>query len=85
MSNDSSDILHRKSSGFDHLCSFICDHLCWSKTIQFKERKLLIPIVRLPPGRVLCPVEAYVRPVRLFPPHPPRLPFCTPRELVLAQ
>ena len=46
----------------------ICVH--WSKTIQFKERKLLIPIVRLPPGHLLCPVQAYERHVRLFPAPP---------------
>ena len=51
----------------------ICVH--WSKTIQFKERNLLIPIVRLPPGHLLCPVQAYERHVRLFPAPPSSLAF----------
>lgn len=42
----------------------------WSKTIQFKERKLLIPIVRLPPGHPLCPVQAYEHHISLFPATP---------------
>ena len=40
------------------------------KTIQFKQRKLLILVVRLPPGHPLCPVQAYERHVTLFPAPP---------------
>ena len=42
----------------------------WSKTIQFKERHLLIPVVRLPSSHPLCPVQAYERHLRLFPAPP---------------
>lgn len=42
----------------------------WSKTIQFKQRKLLIPVVRLPSNHPLCPVQAYERHLRLFPAPP---------------
>ena len=37
-----------------------------TKTIQFGERKLHIPLLRLP-GSSLCPVSAYHRMVRLIP------------------
>lgn len=57
----------------------------WFKTIQFKERKLLTPIGRLPPGHLLCPCKVMSAMSVFSPPHPPRLPFCTPRELVQAQ
>ena len=33
----------------------------WSKTIQFRERQLLIPVVRFSKGHPLCPVQAYER------------------------
>ena len=33
----------------------------WSKTIQFRERQLLIPVMRLSQGHPLCPVQAYER------------------------
>ena len=39
----------------------------WSKNIQFKERQLLIPVVRLSSNHPLCPVQAYERHLRLFP------------------
>ena len=39
----------------------------WSKTIQFKERQLLILIVRLSSNHPLCPVQAYKRHLCLFP------------------
>ena len=45
----------------------------WSKTIQFKQRKLLIPVVRLLSNHPLCPVHAYERHLRSFP-APPSLP-----------
>ena len=41
------------------LCTFgILVHFNWSKTIQFRERRLSIPVVSIP-GSVLCPVRAY--------------------------
>ena len=42
----------------------------WSKTIQFKERQLLIPVLRLPADHPLCPVQAFERHLRLFPAPP---------------
>ena len=42
----------------------------WSKTIHFKQRKLLIPMVRLPSTHPLCPVQAYERHIRLLPAPP---------------
>ena len=39
----------------------------WSKTIQFRERQLLIPVMRLSQGHPLCPVQAYERHVLEFP------------------
>ena len=39
----------------------------WSKTIQFKQRRLLIPVVRLPPGHPLCPLQAYEHQLRCHP------------------
>ena len=42
----------------------------WSKTIQFKQHKLLIPVVRLPSNHPLSPVQAYERHLRLFPAPP---------------
>ena len=38
----------------------------WSKTIQFGERKLKIPLLAIP-GNPLCPVAAYNRMLRLVP------------------
>ena len=38
----------------------------WSKTIQFGERLLIIPIVAIP-GSSLCPVKAYLNMVKLVP------------------
>ena len=42
----------------------------WSKTIQFRERQLLIPVMRLTQGHPLCPVKAYERHISLFPATP---------------
>ena len=39
----------------------------WSKTIQFRERQLLIPVMRLSKGHPLCPVQAYERHILEFP------------------
>jgi len=38
----------------------------WSKTIQFGERKLVVPVVSIPQS-VLCPVSAYKHMCRLVP------------------
>lgn len=38
----------------------------WTKTIQFGQRKLVIPLLAIP-GCPLCPVEAYIRMCRLVP------------------
>ena len=39
----------------------------WSKTIQYKQRRLLIPVVRVPPGHPLCAVQAYEHHLRCHP------------------
>ena len=49
----------------------ICVRL--SKTIQFRERQLLIPVMRLPKRHPLSPVQAYERHISAFP-APPALP-----------
>ena len=49
----------------------ICVRL--SKTVQFRERQLLIPVMRLPKRHPLCPVQAYERHISAFP-APPALP-----------
>ena len=47
----------------------------WSKTIQFRERQLLIPVLRLSHGHHLCPVQAYERHILQFPVTQPSLAF----------
>ena len=42
----------------------------WSKTIQFRERQLLIPVMRLRQGHPLCPAQAYERHITEFPTAP---------------
>ena len=39
----------------------------WSKTMQFKQRRWLIPVFPLPPGQPLCPEQAYERHLRCHP------------------
>ena len=41
--------------------------ICWSKTIQFRERQLLIPILQLSHGHPLWSVHAYERHILEFP------------------
>ena len=47
----------------------------WSKTIQFGERKLRIPIASIP-GNILCPVFAYKNMVKLLPADKESPAFC---------
>ena len=47
----------------------------WSKTIQFGERKLRIPLASIP-GNVLCPVYAYKNMIRLVPADEDSPAFC---------
>ena len=47
----------------------------WSKTIQFWERQLLIPVLRLTQGHPLCPVQAYEHHLSVFPVPPISLAF----------
>jgi hypothetical protein len=44
--------------------NYILVHFNWSKTIQFGERKIICPLVRLKDKRI-CPVLAYERLVNL--------------------
>ena len=39
----------------------------WSKTTQFRERQLLIPVMRLSNSHPLCPLQAYERHILEFP------------------
>jgi hypothetical protein len=39
-------------------------HIKWSKTIQYGERKLKIPVTAIP-GSLLCPVRAYLNMIDL--------------------
>ena len=52
---------------------FLDDHLVvifnWSKTIQFGERRLVIPLLRFV-GSSICPVEFYTRMLQLIPAPP---------------
>ena len=41
-------------------------HVTWSKTIQYRERELFIPVCAIQ-GNVLCPVQAYRRMVQAVP------------------
>ena len=45
----------------------------WSKTIQFCQRYLLIPVMGLPTGHPLCPVQAYEDHLQAYP-QPPSSP-----------
>ena len=41
--------------------------ICWSKTIQFRERQFLIPILQLSHGHCLWSLHAYERHILEFP------------------
>ena len=47
----------------------------WSKTIQFGERRFMLPLVRLE-NSPLCPVAMYLRMIRFYP-APPSAPAFT--------
>ena len=47
----------------------------WSKTIQFGERRFMLPLVRLE-NSPLCPVAMYLRIIRFYP-APPSAPAFT--------
>ncbi len=49
----------------------------WSKTIQFGQRRLLIPLMAVP-GSVLCPVAAYKHMCKLVPAERDSAAFCLP-------
>ncbi len=46
----------------------------WSRTIQFSQKLLLIPLLAMP-GSSLCPVAAFSNMVKLVPGYPSDLPF----------
>ena len=52
-----------------HRCQTMGFDICvrWSKTIRFRERQLLIPILRLSQGHPLCSVHTYERHILEFP------------------
>ena len=47
----------------------------WSKTIQFRGRQLLIPVLQFSQGHPLCPLHAYKRHILEFPVTQPLPPF----------
>lgn len=52
--------LCRKNFTFDEDRNVLLVSINWSKTIQFGERTVVIPLVSIP-NSILCPVEAYFR------------------------
>lgn len=58
--------LNRKNIVYDKEINILLITIKWSKTIQFGERHLIIPIVAIP-GSSLCPVKAYLNMVKLVP------------------
>ena len=57
---DPSKQLSRASIAVSDNCSFMLVRVSWSKTIQYKQRSLYIPICCIP-GSILCPVKSYIR------------------------
>lgn len=54
----------------------------WSKTIQFGERELSIPLVEIP-GSKLCPVKAYMNMIKLTRVPEEYAAFCLKRERIV--
>ena len=55
-------------------------YVTWSKTIQFKQRQLVIPLVALL-GSLLCPVSAYKHMIKLTQAGPQDPAFCTVKKV----
>ena len=51
----------------------------WSKTIQYGQRILIIPLIEIPDS-ILCPVSAYKRMCELTPATKKNPPFCNLRN-----
>ena len=51
----------------------------WSKTIQFGQRILRIPLINIP-GNILCPVKAYKDMIKAIPAHKTSPAFCILKE-----
>jgi hypothetical protein len=58
--------LIRENIEFDSKNNVLIFHMNWSKTIQYGERKLKIPVAAIP-GSLLCPVRAYLNMIDLTP------------------
>jgi hypothetical protein len=58
--------LIRENIEFDNKNNVLILHIKWSKTIQYGERKLKIPVTAIP-GSLLCPVRAYLNMTDLTP------------------
>jgi hypothetical protein len=56
--------LIRENIEFDSKNNVLIFHMNWSKTIQYGERKLKIPVAAIP-GSLLCPVRAYLNMIDL--------------------
>ena len=51
----------------------------WSKTIQFGERILRIPLINIP-DNILCPMKAYKDMIKAIPAHKTSPAFCILKE-----
>ena len=57
-------------------------HIKWSKTIQFGQRNLKLPLVEIP-GSVLCPVKAFNKMCKMVPALPSDSLFTLPNKKVV--
>ena len=57
-------------------------HIKWSKTIQFGQRFLKLPLVEIP-GSVLCPVKAFNKMCKMVPALPSDQLFMLPNKKVV--
>lgn len=74
---DSSRDLCRRNIQF--IDSYIAVIFNWTKTIQCRERRLVIPMVPIP-GSPLCPVSAFHKMLQLFPASDTSPAFCFVRR-----
>ena len=63
---DSSKQVSRASILVDSSKTFLLVKVTWSKTIQYRQRVLYIPICSVP-GSPICPVNTYVKMCQLIP------------------
>ena len=75
-----SNIAPKPATDYDLSKTLSCKDIImrpWSKTIQYKQRKLLTPVLRLTLHHPLCPRYKPTNGIlNCYLPHPPRLLFC---------